>query len=264
MVGAVGDDEFGSKLVEGLQEQGIDTRDVRTVAGTNSGAAVIVVEESTGDNRIMISPGANASVTDIPPDLLNAEFTPPDVIVMQLEIPLDTVISTIHTASTRNPPTPIILNPAPALPLPGDLYPQIDILIINETEASALSGINVTADGPQGDAYDQALEALDWFAQHGGKDVIITLGAAGCVFYDGNRNEKECIPASKLDKVVDTTGAGDTFVGAIALRFAEHRSQRTTFDLKDAVLFATKASGWSVGHRGTWDAMPLASDITVQ
>lgn len=215
------------------------------------------VEEDTGENRIMISPGANASVTSdsIPSHALDSSST--DLIVMQLEIPLETVLSII---SRPDPRPPILLNPAPAVPLPESAYPRIEILIVNESEACLLTGVQFP-DPPEVESYkSQASQAIDWFISKGARHIVITLGALGASFYDHTTKTKGHISAVPVEKVVDTTGAGDTFVGALAVVFVG--SSPNKFGLEGAVQTASGAAAWSVAHRGTWAAMPLGSQVS--
>jgi len=261
MIGAVGDDEFGGKLKSGLQAYGIDVEDVAVVQGTNSGVAVIIVEAESGNNRIMISAGANGALTpaSLPTKLFEAE-TAPDLIIAQMEIPINTVSSIIQR-SKESHEIPLLFNPAPAVPIPPIYYSMIDILIVNETEASHLSGIQFGDPGEAETIKAKGKEALDWFVDKGPRDVIVTLGALGAVYYAHQTQKKGYVPAEKVERVVDSTGAGDTFVGAIAVSFVTAKAKGSTFELEEAVKYATKAAAWSVQRKGTWDAVPLGKDL---
>ncbi|KAG8880855.1 hypothetical protein FRB97_000365 [Tulasnella sp. 331] len=182
MIGAVGNDGYGSELIQGLKNHGVGTKDVKMVdGGVNTGVAVIIVEKDTGENRIMIDPGANKTVVPyaIPhsaeeciPNHLFQPTTRPDLIVMQLEIPLDTVMKTIDHAATASIPVPVLLNPAPAQELPPGVYPKVELLVVNETEAAILSGVDFFPSHIDSQKEDEvvllkAREALAWFVQRG-------------------------------------------------------------------------------------------------
>jgi len=225
---------------------------------------VIIVEEDTGDNRIMISPGANGTITpeSLPESLFVAE-TAPDLIVIQLEIPINTVSSIISRAKAFLE-IPILFNPAPAVPIPPIYYSIIDILVVNETEASQLTGVQFAEPSELESMKTKAFESLEWFVDKGSLDVIVTLGAFGAVYHDHRTKQKGYVPAVNVERVVDTTGAGDTFVGAIAVSFVETKAKGSPFEVEEAVKYATRAAAWSVGHQGTWAAMPLGKDLQVQ
>lgn len=284
MVGAVGDDGFGKAMKEELKKQGVDVEDVRAVDGMSSGVAVIVVSESlaeighsphfelfevddaTGDNRIMITPGANGALTPSSlPSWLFIPSTAPDLIILQLEIPLETVQYIITRSSQVQPRIPIILNPAPAVPLDESIYPQVEILIVNESEAALLSGVNFNVSEEGAERQDvlkqKAKEAVDWFVKRGARDVVITLGAYGAYFYDHQSGDRGWFNAHHITSVVDSTGAGDTFVGAIAFNYAGLKHAEREFCIEGGVSVATDAAGWSVQRSGTWQSMPLGKDL---
>jgi ribokinase len=232
------------------------------------------VEKSTGENRILVNSGANATV--LPTVLSNTLFHGgrtvfPALIIMQLETPLETVLYSCAEAKHRS--IPVLLNPAPAIPLPDSLYSDVTLLVVNETEAGILSGIPVGQNGNDIDTIESAYKAAEWFTERGCPNVIVTLGALGAIIHssvlptsaDPRRTH---VPAFKTN-VVDTTAAGDTFIGAISVVLAGNWVARGTprkleqdFDvLQQAVGFAVKAAAWTVARRGTWDAMPSAVDI---
>jgi len=239
------------------------------------------VEEATGENRIIISPGANGTLTasSLPDSLVHSSKLhhrrQPDLLVAQLEIPLPTVL---FLASLR---VPLLLNPAPAVPLPTSLYPQIDILVLNESEAGILTGVHfpssstpttTTTTEDDDDVIAASRDAVAWFVRHGSRRVVITLGALGAVFQDcyedgtvpgggGGGATARHVSARKVDQVVDTTAAGDTFVGALAVSYVAQLRAGTSFSLEKAVDRAIVASSWTVQRRGTWEAMPSTSDL---
>lgn len=201
MIGAVGEDEFGTSALENLRRQGVSASDIRKVPSISTGVAMILVDEA-GENTIVVASGANHCVE---PELIAASSLDwADVIVLQCEIPLHTVASTVHQARERG--KIVILNAAPAVPdLPAEAL-QVDYLIVNEQEAIALTGVII------GRPDDALLAAAD-LCQRGAKHAIVTLGADGCTFQAPSGNGH--IPAPKIE-AVDTTAAGDAFVGALA------------------------------------------------
>lgn len=259
MIGAVGKDEFGPRLIEGMNEDGIDTSGIRVVEGVSTGVAVIIVEEGSGENRILLSTGANYTFKPeefLTPESLGAPV--PDLIVLQLEIPLETVLRILETA--KNAGVDVLLNPAPAVKLPDEVYPAITHLIVNESEAAILTGRPVssveTPDFPWSTITDE-------FISKGVKNVIVTLGSKGAFFAsadhgkDGKNDGKAgYVPAAKVTKVVDTTAAGDTFVGAYAVNVV-----RGNGDLGEVVRLACKASGKTVEKEGAQSAIPWADEV---
>ncbi|KAF4587321.1 ribokinase [Ophiocordyceps camponoti-floridani] len=203
MVGAVGDDADGRMLLSSLRESSVDTSAVRSCEGSQTGVAVVIVDEMDKQNRIIVSPEANHELG--PGHVLGLEA---DLLLVQLEIRLETVLAAIRASTS-----PVLLNAAPAPePLPRDIYPHITHLIVNESEAATLATSN---DGSL--LSDEAGLRLvtQRFQDWGVANVVITLGERG-VFYAAAGGEAALIPAEEVD-VVDTTAAGDTFVGAYAL-----------------------------------------------
>lgn len=261
MSGAVGADEFGPVLVNGMKNDGIDTSSIRIIEGQTTGVAVIIVEESTGENRILLNPGANHSLQ--PEDFSTEENlgTPkPDLIILQLEIPLETVLRILETAKKAG--VDVLLNPAPAVPLPERVFDGLAHLIVNESEAAILTGRRVA----EVEATD-----FDWnvitqeFLQKGVKNVVITLGAKGAFFASQGDTKGQFVPAEKVKKVVDTTAAGDTFVGAYAVgvvrKSGSGGSGRVT---EEDVKLACKAAGRTVEKQGAQSAIPWADEVDRQ
>ncbi|KAL9039348.1 MAG: hypothetical protein Q9214_004914 [Letrouitia sp. 1 TL-2023] len=245
MVGAVGADIFGCDLVADLEQNGVDTSHVKIAKGEKTGVAVIVVEEATGENRIMITPGANHSLR---PDQFDDLPTPlPAMIVLQLEIPLDTVIRITHTAKLQK--VPVLLNPAPAVPLPKDAYQGLAHLIVNETEA----GILAKGKMPEGSVKGNLSAACDIFHQLGVANVIITLGGEGVFYSCSERRER--VPSLPVKKTIDTTAAGDTFVGAYAVCIIRGQS------IPESVRWANIAAAKTVEKEGAQDAIPWLDDM---
>lgn len=190
---------------------------------------------------------------------------------MQLEIPLQTVLHVCSEASKNS--IPVILNPAPAIELPASLYSNVELLIVNETEATILSDVVVSSESGSAALVSDAHRAAAWFMSRGSQSVIITLGAFGVVVacMENGNQESSWVPAVKVDEVVDTTAAGDTFIGAVAVSLARRwsgtdASSRNKLEIKfehlvSAVEYAVKASAWTVARKGTWEAMPSAEDV---
>ncbi|UMZ14095.1 ribokinase [Pseudomonas sp. MPFS] len=242
MVGCVGEDAYGEQLRGSLLGEGIDCQAVDRVPGS-SGVALIVVDDSS-QNAIVIVAGGNGElspekVVGFDPVLQQAE-----VIICQLEVPQETVGYTLKRG--RELGKTVILNPAPATgPLPESWYGPIDYLIPNESEATALTGLEV-------DSLESAEQAASRLVAAGAGKVIITLGAQGSLFADGCRFEH--FPAPKVT-AVDTTAAGDTFVGGFAAALAAGKSEA------DAIRFGQIAAALSVTRAGAQPSIPMLSDV---
>lgn len=237
MWGAVGCDGFGQRLRENLEQNGIDTQQLQTLEGP-SGLALITVDPS-GQNQIVVSPGANWRYTpqQLPP------FTPAALVLLQLEIPMPTVLAVAEQAFAQG--IPILLNPAPIQPLPGSLLRQIRYLVLNETEAASLTQSPIATP-------EQALMAAQRLHQQGIPTVILTLGGAGLVWVDG----EDCgyLPAHAVN-VVDTTAAGDGFCGALAACLAGGGS------LQEALRFANAAAALAVTRAGAQPSLAYQAEI---
>lgn len=253
MVGGVGSDEFGPPHIESMKKDGIDTSGIRVVEGMTTGVAVILVETGSGENRILLNPGANYSLQ--PANFLTEESLgapKPDLIIMQLEIPLDTVLQILKTAKQAG--VDVLLNPAPAVKLPEEAYPAITHLILNETEAAILAGRSVE---------EVEAEGFEWeglaaeFLKKGVKSVVVTLGAKGAYYATARRSGY--VKAAKVEKVVDTTAAGDTFVGAYAVSIVRKGGHESIDD--DIVTFACTAAGRTVERQGAQSAIPWADEV---
>lgn len=244
MVGAVGDDSFGVDLVDGLHHDGITTDGVRTISRTTTGVSVIIVEEDTGENRILFSPGANDSLK---PEQLEALSTShPNLVVLQVEVPLSIVLQALKVAKENG--IDVLLNPAPACEMPDDAYPAITHLVMNETEAATLSKI-------PGDDWERVARK---FTDLGVRNVIITLGGEGVFYATGDQMGR--VPAESV-KVVDTTAAGDTFVGAYAVSVVSQDYTGEYPGIEEAVRKANKAAAMTVQKHGAQDAIPYLGEV---
>ena len=242
MVGCVGSDAYGTQLRNALQVEGIDCQAVSTVDGS-SGVALIVVDDSS-QNAIVIVAGSNGELTPASLQAFDAVLQAADVVVCQLEVPMVTVGFTLKRG--RELGKTVILNPAPASePLPAQWYASIDYLIPNESEATALSGITV-------DSLDSAKLAATQLIKAGAGKVIITLGSQGALFTDGQTFEHLLAPKVKA---VDTTAAGDTFVGGFAAALASGKSEA------EAIRFGQVAAALSVTRAGAQPSIPTLHDV---
>jgi len=241
-VARVGRDIFGEQAVAGFVRDGIAVDYVFRDPAAPSGVALIFVAED-GENSIAVASGANAKLS--PADVKKARpaFTDASVLLMQLETPLTTVQAAAELAAQRG--LRVILNPAPARPLPDELLRLVSILTPNETEAELLTGIAVKNDS-------SAVQAAGKLLARGVKTVILTLGARGA--FIATKESSQLVPSFKV-KPVDTTAAGDIFNGALAVALAEDKS------LPDAVRFANAAAALSVTMLGAQPSAPARKQI---
>ncbi|KAI1386368.1 Ribokinase-like protein [Hypoxylon trugodes] len=249
MIGAVGQDTYGTQLKTNLSSHGVDISSILSPESLKTGIAIILVDEPTGQNRIVLSPEANHSLQASSFNTQQSLGSPlPDLLIMQLEIPLPTVVSALRTARTAG--VKVLLNPAPAQELPAEAYDGLAHLVVNETEAAILGGVS------ESDLDTEAgLEAVGkTFISRGVLNVIITLGGRG-VFYMSAHGNKGLVPAEKA-KVVDTTAAGDTFVGRYALDVVSGN-----FQIEDAVKKANRAAAKTVERLGAQDSIPWRDEL---
>ncbi|MGI3747531.1 MAG: ribokinase [Janthinobacterium lividum] len=243
MIGCVGDDAYGEQLRTALLAEGIDCQAVTRVTGESTGVALIVVDDNS-QNAIVIVAGGNGHVTASVVDSFDALLSGADVIICQLEVPLDTVGHVLKRGHELG--KTVILNPAPASgPLPGEWFAWIDYLIPNESEATALTGLPVDSTA----SADAAASAL---LKAGVSKVIVTLGEQGALFASASRSEH--FPAPKVQPV-DTTAAGDTFVGGFAAALADGKSE------SDAIRFGQVAAALSVTRSGAQPSIPTFAEV---
>ena len=232
-LGAIGSDAFGVTIKARLNASGVDTENLRVSYGA-SGVAVIMVDRA-GENSIIVSPGANSSFAGLSA-AETAVIAGSDVLVCQQEIPVETVIAAARAA--RDGGTRVILNAAPARELPPELIEMVDLLVVNEGEAQAVTG-----------AAEPDMTALLALVPR----VVLTLGGAGSWYADREgRNER--VPPCVVE-VADTTAAGDAFTGALAVAWGEGR------DVVEAVRWANAAGAASVRKVGASNALPTREEI---
>jgi len=203
MVARVGDDLFGEATIRNLRDAGIDATHVRAVPGVSTGVAPIFVD-STSQNRIIVVKGANDCLRPGDVDAAMSAMDGAGCVVLQFEVPLETVVHTVRVARARRIPT--IVNPAPAVPVDLSTLAGIDYFVPNETEAASLTGLPVRTD-------EQAERCAKSLVDRGVGRVILTLGERGALVASGAG--VELVPAFKVDST-DTTGAGDAFIGSFA------------------------------------------------
>jgi ribokinase len=235
MIGAVGDDPHGTALRAALTSSGVDTDSLRTTEG-RTGTAHIVVD-SAGSNSIVVIPGANGTVTALAcgdEGVIASSAT----LLLQLELPLSAVVAGAEAARRHGVRT--ILTPAPAQPLPGELLAAVDLLVPNRLEAQTLTGL--------GDPHQAAAALLKEVPE-----VLITLGAEGTLY--ATRTAEPLLTPARRVEAVDTTGAGDAFVGALAVALDEGKP------MPEAIAWATTAAALCVQRTGATPSMPYRKEI---
>jgi ribokinase len=237
-----GRDSFRDKTVALFKEEGIDTRGMLIDEEKPSGVAIIMVDKS-GENSIVVAPGANSGlcVSDI--DDLDSKWETVDFVLLQLEIPIETVAHIVNLASEKG--KKVILNPAPAADLPEDLFRKLYIITPNKIEAESLSGVKIT----DNESLVKAAEVLHGW---GVENVIITLGSEGVLLYNGSPKWIPAIPTVS----VDTTGAGDVFNAALTVSLSEGK------DFEEAIRFANKAASISITRFGAIPSIPHRKEIS--
>ncbi|UKH19198.1 ribokinase [Actinobacillus pleuropneumoniae] len=241
-IACIGADDIGRAMKQAFVQDGINPEHIVEVADQMTGIAMIQVADS-GENSIVISAGANANLDESVVAQHQATIERADCLLVQLETPLQAVEKALKIAKANH--TQVILNPAPAQPLSDEILANIDMITPNETETALLTGIQVVDE-------QTAQQAANVFHQKGIQTVLITLGAKGA-FLSENGNG-EIIAGFKVTPV-DTTAAGDTFNGALAVALLEGKSMR------DAVMFAHKASSISVTRMGAQSSIPTRAEL---
>ena len=241
-IACLGTDAFGDEMLAAMQKDGIDTQYIFREAGP-SGVAAIFVSNETGENCIGVSPGANSKLDCQKIDQAIPMIKNADIIILQHEIPLETVEYVINKAADLG--KTIILNPAPAFPVKKEILQKISIITPNETESELITGISVTDEESAKFAAEKLLDA-------GVKNVIITMGSKGALY--ANKEKQTLIPGQPA-KALDTTAAGDTFNAALAIYIAEGNS------ISEAIKFANKAAAISVTRKGAQPSIPYRKEL---
>ncbi|QLL70802.1 ribokinase [Lactobacillus sp. 3B(2020)] len=242
-IGMVGEDNEGKFMREALQEDGIDTKFLKNDPRHGTGAAVITLD-ANGQNDIMVYPGANFGMDESllagTEDLLEKV----DFLIAQFETPQAVTAAAFKLAKEHGVVT--ILNPAPAKEILPELLAVTDVVIPNESESEVLTGIAV-------DSEEAMLKTAEYFKDHGVANLLITLGSRG-VFYSTPHGHG-IVPAFKV-KAIDTTAAGDTFIGALTSQLSKDLS-----NVADALVYAQRASSLTVQRMGAMPSIPTASEV---
>lgn len=241
LVANVGSDVFGADLITKLEEYNVNTKYVSTLNNVNTGVAMIIIED--GDNRIILDSGANGKVTKEQIDVALAEASAGDIFITQLENNFDAVLYGLKTAKEKGMVT--IFNPAPAVPLDNEYFSYVDYLVINETECEIFTKILPIDEDTMNAAYS-TLKGM------GVGNLIITLGSKGSVCFTGG--EKLNIKAHKIN-AVDTTAAGDTYVGSFASQLALGKS------VEDSLTYASLCSALTCLKKGAQQSIPTKEEV---
>ena len=245
LVGAVGDDDAGRTMMAEIASRGVDVSMTTTVSGELTGMASVLVD-SHGENMIAVFSGANKTVGDVHIGSARDALAMGGVAVVQMEVPRDTVMRAVRTLERMRDVT-VVLNPSPSPPESPEVFSGVGVLVVNEVEAGQLLG---KAGGIR--SYEQAIDAAATIASAGIKTVIVTLGGLGAVMHD---NEDCFVVEPPRVRVVDTTGAGDAFVGALSVGISSGWTMRSSFE------FAIRASAVATTRPGAQDALPSSSDL---
>ena len=240
MLGKVGNDSFGQELIKAMEKDGVDVKHIE-YANTATGIANIIVEES-GQNRIVVVPGGNRYVDREYIDRHLDVIKNSDILVVQLEIPLETVEYALSKAKEFGKMT--ILNPAPAIKLNDEIIKNSDIIIPNESELAVITGMEV-------ETKEQIQKAAKKLLEMNVKNLIVTLGSSGSLHI--NKDTEEFHTAYKV-KAVDTTAAGDSFIGGFVREFKNN-------NIDEAIEFATKVSAITVTRRGAQISIPTIEEV---
>ena len=242
MIGAVGTDTFGEQMLANLENVGVATDGIKKIAGTETGKAFIEIEKS-GQNSISVIAGANAAVDEALVQEQEDKFAQADAVVMQLEIPMPSVVAAAKLAKKHG--KTVVLDPAPARKdLPDELWAQVDITKPNETELALLTGLPTNTE-------EEVVTAAKSLVAKGVKNVLVTLGGDGTMRVSADKVEK--FPAYKV-KAVDTTAAGDCFLAAFMSRFDGS-------NYAEAIDFGAKASAIAVTRQGAQTSIPTVEEV---
>ncbi|WP_042273546.1 ribokinase [[Clostridium] dakarense] len=241
MIGKVGDDSFGQTMINALKNDNVDTRYINIEKGP-TGVALITVDKNA-ENSIVVAPGSNYMVDESYIDENLDAIKNSDIVVTQLETPLETIKYALKKAKELNKYT--ILNPAPAVKLEDELIENVDLLTPNETELEIISGIEINSE-------DDILKAAKVMIEKGVKELIVTLGSKGSLYIN---KEKSIFKNAYKVEAVDTTAAGDSYTGALSVAFANGKN------VEEAMDFASKVGALSVMKEGAQSSLPTLNDV---
>ena len=241
-IARIGDDAIGQQMRQGFEQDGIDVSAVELDETLPTGIAIIYVSDE-GENSIGISAEANGALSPAMVKRHEAMIADAHTLLLQLEVPLESVFEAAKLARSHG--TRVVLNPAPARPLPAELLALVDLITPNQTEAELLTGVKVSDEA-------SAAQAADRFHQMGISDVMITLGSQGV--YCSNARQQQLIPGFRVE-AVDTTAAGDTFNGALLA------AELAGADFNAAVRFAHGAAALSVTKFGAQSSIPSKVEV---
>jgi ribokinase len=243
-IAKVGNDNFGKAAISAYQKDGINTDNIFTDHEHPTGVAIIIVDANTGENSIVVASGSNSQLSPAEIELAKQVIVDANVVLVQLEIPLETVYKALSIAFENKVKT--VLNPAPARTLDDGLLSMVDIITPNQSETEILTGIQLTDDAAIQRAASTLLTKVN-------EAVIITLGARG-VYYQTKGGKKVFVPTIKVD-AIDTTASGDVFNGY----FVSALANGTSFEA--AIQQANKAAAVSVTRKGAQPSIPFLSEL---
>ena len=241
MIGKVGEDGFGQTLINSLKNDKVDTTYIQTAKGA-TGVALITVDKNA-QNSIVVSPGANFEVKEDDIDNNIEAIKNSDIVVLQLETPLNTIKYALNKAKELNKYT--ILNPAPAVKLDDEIIKNVDLLTPNETELEIISGVSIETE-------EDIQKAAQIMIEKGVKELIVTLGSKGSLYIN---KEKSMFKKAYKVEAVDTTAAGDSYTGAVAVALSQDKC------IEDARDFASKVGALSVLKEGAQSSLPTLEDV---
>ncbi|CED94291.1 Ribokinase [Romboutsia ilealis] len=241
MIGKVGEDGFGQTLINSLKNDKVDTTYIQTTKGS-TGVALITVDKNA-QNSIVVSPGANFEVKEEDIDNNIKAIENSDIVVLQLETPLNTIKYALNKAKELNKYT--ILNPAPAVKLDDEIIKNVDLLTPNETELEIISGVSIETE-------EDIQKAAQIMIEKGVKELIVTLGSKGSLYIN---KEKSMFKKAYKVEAVDTTAAGDSYTGALAVALSQDKG------IEDAMDFASKVGALSVLKEGAQSSLPTLEDV---
>ena len=241
MIGKVGEDGFGQTLINSLKNDKVDTTYIQTSKGA-TGVALITVDKNA-QNSIVVSPGANFEVKEDDIDNNIEAIKNSDIVVLQLETPLNTIKYALNKAKELNKYT--ILNPAPAVKLDDEIIKNVDLLTPNETELEIISGVSIETE-------EDIQKAAQIMIEKGVKELIVTLGSKGSLYIN---KEKSMFKKAYKVEAVDTTAAGDSYTGALAVALSQDKN------IEDAMDFASKVGALSVLKEGAQSSLQTLEDV---